>query len=397
MNGVKATAIAIAGTSLSNLPVWLLTGLAPTIGVALGFGNVGLGSAIALFFGVAAMAALPAGTVVDRIGWRRGTIVAGAFVGTSLNVMGLADSWATLIAGLLIGSLGFAFSQPCANLALAETVTARRQGTAFGLKQASLPLTTLVVGAALPLYLGPNGWRWAFASGVGLTVLFIAVVLHAIRSRRPDRTALDKVAQRSAGTTRTWLAGSRPPAPLIVLASGSGFGSAATASLGGFLVVFSVSTGLTPADAGRLLVIGSVVCLVSRLLTGWIADRRGKRHLRVVALMMFGGSSGFACLALADRPILVVIGTVLAFGVGWAWNGLYAFAVVRVYRSAAATATGVMQAAIGTGSAVGPLAFGMVVSVASYAVAWASVAVAMAVGGTLVLLGRRMLARAAGG
>lgn len=132
MSGAKATAIAIVGISLSNLPVWILTGLAPAIGIALGFGNVGLGSGISLFFAAAAVAALPAGAIVDRIGWRRGTIVASVFVAASLSLMGLAGNWAILIAGLFIGSVGFAFSQPCANLALAETVTGRRQGTAFG-------------------------------------------------------------------------------------------------------------------------------------------------------------------------------------------------------------------------------------------------------------------------
>lgn len=204
-----------------------------------------------------------------------------------------------------------------------------------------MPLTTLVVGIALPLYLGPSGWRWAFASGVGLTVLFIAAVLRMFRSRDAGRISPRQVAVRaSAGPGGTGFAGSRPPTPLIVIAAGSGFGSAATASIGGFLVVFGVSTGMTATDAGRLLAIGSVVCLISRLLTGWIADRRGKGHLRVVALMMFGGALGFGCLALADGPLLVVIGTVLAFGIGWSWNGLYAFAVVRIYRAAAATATG---------------------------------------------------------
>lgn len=55
------------------------------------------------------------------------------------------------------------------------------------------------------------------------------------------------------------------------------------------------------------------------------------------------------------------------------------------------------QAAIGAGSALGPLAVGVIVSTASYAVAWASLAAAMAVGGALVLIGRRMLPRAEGG
>ena len=399
VNGARTTAVAIACSSLSNLPVWVLTGLAPSIGASLGFGEVGLGVAIAAFFGASALSAFAAGTAVDLMGWRRGMVLAAVLIGMSLAGMGLAPSWPLMIAALVVGAVGFAFAQPSSNVALAETVTMARQGMAFGLKQASLPLTTLVVGLSVPLFLGEGGWRWAFACSAGLALLFVVLVV--ILGKRPPRGDRRRASDVLRRRSRPMPAPVRPPRhrpqpPLLMLAAGAGLGSTATATIGGFLVVFGVSTGLSPSDAGRLLAVGSIVCLISRLVTGWVADRRGRGHLRVVGLMMLGGSTGFVLLAIGV-PWTVVAGTALAFGLGWAWNGLFAFAVVHNHRDYPAMATGVVQTAMNTGSATGPLAFGVALSLTSYTAAWIGVAVLLAAGALLILHGRRMLARAAAG
>jgi hypothetical protein len=57
----------------------------------------------------------------------------------------------------------------------------------------------------------------------------------------------------------------------------------------------------------------------------------------------------------------------------------------------------VVQTAMNTGSAAGPLAFGVALSLTSYTAAWSGVAVLLAAGALLILRGRGMLARAAGG
>jgi hypothetical protein len=48
---------------------------------------------------------------------------------------------------------------------------------------------------------------------------------------------------------------------------------------------------------------------------------------------------------------------------------------------------------MGLGAALGPLAFGAVVSVSSYAVAWSATAALAVVGGLVVVLGRQLLLR----
>lgn len=394
VTGGWPTTLAVAATALSNLPIWVFTGLAPSIGADLQFGALGLGATAATFFAAAGLFAVPAGHAVERIGWRRSMIVVSILLIVSFTGMSLAPSLETMVGFLVVGAVGFAFTQPSAGLTLAQTVQLNRRGTAFGLKQAALPLTTLLVGITTPLFLGVNGWRWAFASCTAISLIFLWTV--AVEHRRSGSTDGSAVLFRLRRSDEPEIPRHRTKPPLMMLAAGAALACVATASIGGFLVVYAVSAGLTQTQAGQLLAIGSVVCLVSRMVTGWVADRRGRGHLRVVAIMMLAGSLGFVLLACAyGNPWVLVMGSGLAFGLGWAWNGLFAFAIVHNHPDFPAAATGVVQSVMGMGSAAGPALFGLTVSVASYTGAWAGAAVSLALGAVFILRGRRLLARAA--
>lgn len=391
-SGLQTVALAIVSTSLSNLPLWLLTGFAPQVVHDLEFGNVGIGAGIATFFGVSALLSIKAGRLIEVIGWQRGMILsAGLSLLSLLGVALVAHSYPVLIALLALGAIGFTVAHPSANLALAGGVAHHRQGVAFGVKQASLPVTTLMVGVAVPVFAQEGGWRWAFVTSAAITFGFLALLLGMLapvvwRMRQGRR--LQALERRGTTNERQ-----KPPRALVILAVGAGLGSAATASLGGFLVVYAVASGLTPSSAGRLLAVASLVCLASRLVTGYVADRRGRRHLPVVSLMMLSGSVGFGLLAVPGSLWLLVTGAILAFGIGWAWNGLYVFAIVHNHRTYPALATGVVQTAIGTGSAGGPLLFGLTVSLLGYSMAWAGAGLALAAGAGMVALGRSFLAK----
>src|SRR5205823_1137887 len=57
------------------------------------------------------------------------------------------------------------------NLTLARSVPAHRLGLSFGVKQAAIPLATLLAGAAVPAVALTVGWRWAYVIAAGLAVL----------------------------------------------------------------------------------------------------------------------------------------------------------------------------------------------------------------------------------
>jgi predicted MFS family arabinose efflux permease len=301
-----------------------------------------------------------------------------AAVGSATSLLGiaaLARSWAQLVGFLVLAGAANAVVQPAGNAAISRGVPARRQGLAFGVKQSAVPAATLLAGLAVPLVGVTLGWRWAFAGGA-LAAVALAVSLP------PDHPV-----RRRSGRLRT---GDAPLGGLLVLTLASCLGSASANALGAFLVESAVSGGLAPGRAGLLLALGSGVGISARVLAGWVADRRDGGHLPVVAGLLAAGAGGFALLA-AGGPLALLVGTVLAFGAGWGWNGLFNFAVVRVNRNAPAAATGITQAGVLLGGVTGPWAFGTAVERASYPQAWlGAAAVALGAAG-LMLVGRRLV------
>jgi MFS family permease len=183
-----------------------------------------------------------------------------------------------------------------------------------------------------------------------------------------------------------------PTAPLVMLALGIGLGSAAATPLGAFVVESSVASGLRVGTAGLLLALGSAVGIVVRVVFGHLADGMGGGRLRLVAAMLGVGVVGFLLLASGSGG-LIVPGTLLAFGAGWGWPGLFNFAVVKTNPNAPAAATGITQTGASGGAALGPLVFGLVVEAASYDAAWLLCGAIALVALLAILAGRAMMLR----
>ena len=378
-SGRRTVLWAIAVATCGVLPVFLTGGLAVQIRDELVFGAGALGIAVSLFFTTQALTSAPFGRIVERVGSRRGMQVASLGSAASLLCIALfASSWNGLIGFLVLGGLANAISQVAANLALARGVRTERQGLAFGMKQAAIPAATLLSGLAVPLVGTTVGWRWAF-TGCALGAFAIACTV--------PKTTEGQVRHHTNEHS-----GDMRPMPLILLALGIGLGSAAAVPLGAFTVESGVAAGLQVEFAGILLAAGGVVGIVVRLALGWLADRRSAGHLRIVATMIAVGTAGFILLA-TGVSWLFVLGTVLAFGAGWGWHGLFNFAVVKYNPNTPAAATGITQTGAAAGSAAGPFLFGVVVESTSYGTAWLSAGAAALGAVAAILAGRWMLIR----
>jgi len=252
-------------------------------------------------------------------------------------------------------------------------VPAHRMGLSFGVKQAAIPAATLLAGLAVPAVALTVGWRWAY--GIGALLALAALF------------ACPRTDARPAGRTGS---GDRATAALAVIGAASGLAAGTATALGIFLVASAVDRGIDPGLAGLMLTLGSVVGLSVRMLHGWLADMRSGGHVAVVAASLAAGAGGFGLLAVPGTPALVV-GVVLAFGLGWAWPGLLQFAVVRLNPSAPAAATSIVQVGVYAGGFAGPIVFGSLATHAGFPTAWTVNAVVMLVSAALMLVGRRML------
>jgi len=371
---------AAAMTTLGALPVFLLSAQSVLVREELHFGEAQLGVAVSAFFGAAALASFFAGALVDRLGRRVGTLVAGGLTMlVALLVAVVAQSYAVLLVLLVLAGVANAAMQMTSNLTLARSVDAGQRGLAFGIKQSAIPSAILLGGLAVPTIGALVGWRWTF---VALAVAAAVVVLAGLRLPPGAATLPDRRVARD-----------RPPTgALLVSATAMVLASASTNSLGAFVPSWAFRAGLTPSQAGVLVAVGSALSVLVRVLTGALADRRRGRNLPVVSAYLATGAVGMVVLSYDQLPSLLV-GTLVAFGIGWAWPGLLLFAVVRVGRDSPAAASGTIQAGAFAGGAFGPAVFGLLVAATSYETAWRSAAAVTLLSAALLVVARGMFVR----
>ncbi len=359
------------------MAVFFLGALAVLVRAELGFSEAQLGVTVATFFAAATLSAALVGPLTERLGGRASLRLALTVTTVALATLTVVQSWWQLTAVLAVAGLSHAVLQVAANLLLADQVPLHRKGLAFGIKQSSIPMSTLLAGAAVPIIATQFGWRWAYAGAAGLALIAVASQWRGPRRRAvaadlaPPRPATDD------GFSRR---------QLWILAFAAAFGSAAVNALAAFLVEFAVSTGVDLATAGALLSTVSAVGIAMRIGLGYWADVRGPVQLRAVALLLGLGGTAFALLPLATNSTAVLwLGSLFAFVAGWGWPGLFTFVVARENASAPATATGLTQAGVFAGAVAGPLLFGIAVSTLSYAVAWRGAAVGQLLAAGMIL------------
>lgn len=373
----RTVAAAALSTVLAALPVFLLGGLAVLVREDLAFDEVQLGLAASAYFTVAAFASVPAGRIAARLGSWATTVLSAFLSAAVLVAMALAPSYLVLLVAVAVGGAGNALAQIGSNGALAETVPRHQQGVAFGVKQAAIPAATLLAGFSLPLVGVTLGWRASFAAAALLALVYVVLAPRPARVRKEHRPPAGR-------------AGDAAVRALAVVALAAALSAAAANGLAAFLVESAVTAGFTLSEAGVLLGGGSALGVAARIGAGWLADRRAGGHLVIVAAAMATGALGMVLLATASVPAFF-LGTALVFGVGWSWPGLMTYAVVRLNPAAPAVATSYTQLGVFAGGASGPLVFGLLVQAGGYRLAWSVAAVAMLLGGALMLAGHRML------
>lgn len=367
--GRAAVVSVIAVTTSGVLPVFLTGALSVQMRGDLHFGASGLGLAAGVAFLASAVASTPFGRVSERMGSRAAMRTAAVTSAAALaGIAAVAHSFAALLAWLVVGGAANGLAQPSSNAMVVERVGPARQGTAFAIKQAAIPTSTLLGGLAVPLVALTVGWRWAFA-GAAAGALAAAATVPGPRTSRVEPPS---------GVARPTVL------PLLLLAAGAALGGAAGGTLGSFVTSSGVAFGLSAGAAGLVQAMGSAVSLAVRLGAGLIGDRRRMSHVHAitgVAAMMAAGAVGFGLMSFG-RAGPYVAGACIAYGGAWAWPGLFNFAVTRRYPHFPAAATGITQTGVYMGGAVGPLLFGILAQRTSYATAWisaAGVAVAAAV------------------
>jgi len=169
-HSIRAGIGAVTTTGASMLPVTLLGSLIVQIRSDIDISTVQLGTSVAIFSGVAALASIPGGRVVDRLGWIRSIWISSLLLAVPLLAIGVVafEFWNVAV---FCGFAGFgsAMVPPSANLAIIQSIPKLRHGVAFGVKQAAVPAGSVLAGFTVQAIGLTIGWRWAFvAAALGI-------------------------------------------------------------------------------------------------------------------------------------------------------------------------------------------------------------------------------------
>jgi MFS family permease len=148
-------------------------------------------------------------------------------------------------------------------------------------------------------------------------------------------------------------------------------------------VPFAGEHGIDEGAAGVLLAAAAGLAIAVRIALGLRADGTDQNRLPPITLLLISGAIGYLVLA-SGTSATVVLGAILALGVGWGWAGLVLLATVELNREAPGTAVGMVKSGTFAGALGGPLLAGVLAEAASLEAVWVACAV-LAAGGAAVI------------
>lgn len=371
----RASLVPFAYTAVSMLPVFAVGSLAVTLQRELRFGEAALGLAVSLCFATSALAAVPVGRVVHRVGAASALRLSALVTLAALLCLGTAGSWSQLVLGLVLGGLGSSLAIVSAGAAVALEVPPERYGLGFGIQLAAIPAASVAVGASVPPLVQLAGWHAVFA--VAGAVAAVLAMLGA-----PASAPAHEPAVRHRGVRMT---------PVLLLIALVAFLAGVVGnSLAAFLVDAAVDRGFSEARGALLLACASIGALASRIGLGWLTDRRRSVGLAELTGLMAAGALAFGLAALAgDDRRVYALAMVLALATSFGWPGLVYCAAVGRSGSHPAPTVGFVMSWTFAGNVIGPLLTGLLVQHWSYTATWIAFGAVMAAGALAAESARR--------
>ncbi|MBL8929370.1 MAG: MFS transporter [Kineosporiaceae bacterium] len=307
---------AVASQATVSICSWGLGALVPELAAEFALTGPAIGLVLAAGSVSTALALVPAGALVDRVGPRRPLLVGAVGVAACL----IAAGYASGLGGLVIAFGAFGLFQAVITLAgavsILHTFPPARRGTAMGVRQMAVSLGGLLAAVLLPGLAALGGVRLALltsAALAGASALAFALV-------SPARGVANGTgaAQRGLALDLTGLL--RRPGMVRLLALAAVYVISLAAVLG-FAVAGLRADGAGPVAGSALFVVVSLSAMAARLVWGRLADRRGPdgvprrwSTLRAIWVVLVLGALGYWALSPIGAVALVPAMAVLAFG-----------------------------------------------------------------------------------
>jgi len=366
--------LAIASQAAYSLISFGLPAIALQIRDRLDVGVAGFGAVYAAVSLGSAIALIPAGILVDRLGARGVLVIGGVVNGLgTLAAAGFTNAWA-FAAALLVAGIGGSAVPVAGMSALMRAFAPEKRGAVMGWRQLAVPLGGTIGAIMLPLLADRGGVRLAMvACAVAVTVTSVAFGLLVEHPRA------DGVVEGRGGLRSVFRVPGIRPALTVAFVYIIGLTAVLT-----YYIPAVRAEGLTRSQAAIGFTLVNIVAGLSRPIWGRRADRSGgtrrTRTLRETGIV--GAAAAVVMLPALHVGVVPALVTtaVLAFGV-FGFNGLVYLLVGELAGQArSGVAVGVASTVIfGAGAIVAPVA-GLTVENLGYGALWAMTAAAGAGG-----------------
>lgn len=371
----------IVYTAIGVFPLFVTAAQSVRLQDELGFDRPRFGLVVASYYLVSSIASKQVGPVLDRRGPAFGYRYAGLITVAGSLVAVSARNWGVLAVAMGIAGLANAFGQIASNLVIATVVDDSKRGRAFAAKQSAVPVGAMVAGLLVPWVGLAIGWRVSYWLGAALGLLMAVVA-----PRFPGFVTTGRVVGRSLTPALV--------AFMVTAAIGGGIGN----SVSSFVSDAAVSVGFSETMAARVLTLGSVVAIVSRLTVGAVADRRRGTGVGELVTLLGVAVAGLLVLGAAgDSTPGFLVGMTLAFAGTWGWQGVMFYTVTHMIRLPAATSTGAVAAGAYFGTVVVPPLMGLGAERWSYEMVFLISAGVVVVGIGSMLVSSRLASQAEAG
>jgi len=349
------------------------TAFGPFISQELGWGATEIGLALSICLWVYALASIPVGWLLDRIGSQRVILLGGILLLAGLwgfsRVNRLWQLYVTV--GLAIG-MGVSMTHYLATQSTARKWFTRRAGLAGGILTAAFWFGSGILSPVLTGMANFLGWRTAcfiYALGAGIIIILMAVIVVRDTPESlglyPDgiaptgelpKAVLSKAEidcnAREAMKTRTfWMAFF---AYSLIGIPGQG--------LFGHLILWGVDLGAPKATAGLFLTAYTITVALTSIIGGWLADKVGKRLVLIIAYALSAVVLIAAGLTVETTQGLMIIFGIfgLAYGIS-AGPGLWSAYLGDLFgRASVGKLFGILTLGYGVIGGSGPLIWGKI-------------------------------------
>jgi MFS family permease len=348
----------------------------------LGAGAMSLGVIEGVAEAANSMLKIAAGRVADRTGAPRRIVLAGyALSGAVRPLIALASSWTHVLGLRFIDRLGKGIRGAPRDAMLAHFSPLSIRGRAFGfhraMDHAGAVLGPLIASAFLFFY--PDEYRTLFALAIIPGIAVVLILLRVPDARPRGRGPLDVLQLPDEGASATL---SKPFVRAIIVIFLFSLGNASDA----FLLLRMTELGIAAFWIPLLWSALHVVKVGASLVGGELSDRLGRRTLIAAGWIVY--ALVYAGFGLVDSPAAVITLFLLyglyfglTEGVEKAWVADLAPVAAR------GTAFGIYNAALGLGSLLASLMFGLIwTRVSAPAAFLTGSALAVAATGLLYLL-----------